>query len=142
VLDYEHNLHLIPNAIMSSAEVVKVEPALIVSTTVVLNNDGRDLAKTFRTMELLAKDAVERLAPLERDPWMLATQIGEYGVWAKLRFVLKDATHAREARDAALLAIAPYTRRDASELMGESEGANEGEGAADAPSGDGVAERD
>ena len=47
---------------------------------------------------------------------MLATQIGEYGVWAKLRFVLKDATHAREARDAALLAIAPYTRNDASEL--------------------------
>ena len=127
VLDYEHNLHLIPNAIMSSAEVVKVEPALIVSTTVVLNNDGRDLAKTFRTMELLAKDAVERLAPLERDPWMLATQIGEYGVWAKLRFVLKDATHAREARDAALLAIAPYTRNDASELAVDGE-AEEAEG--------------
>lgn len=93
----------------------------------VLNNDGRDLAKTFRTMELLAKDAVERLAPLERDPWMLATQIGEYGVWAKLRFVLKDATHAREARDAALLAIAPYTRNDASELAGDGE-AEEAEG--------------
>jgi hypothetical protein len=59
---------------------------------------------------LLAKDAVQTVAELEKDPWILLTQIGEYGTWAKLRFVLKDMTHVREARDAALRAISPYTR--------------------------------
>jgi small-conductance mechanosensitive channel len=117
VKDYENNVHLIPNAQISSTEVVKVEPRFLVSTVVVLNNDGRDLDQAFRQMERLAKEAVERVAPLERDPWMLATQIGEYGIWAKLRFVLTDVEHAREARDAALLAIAPFTRSDASEVL-------------------------
>ncbi len=119
VLDYEKSLHLIPNAQISSAEVIKVEPTFLVSTVVVLNNDGRDLQQTFAQMEHLAKEAIEKVAPLERDPWMLATKIGEYGIWAKLRFVLKDASLAREARSAALVAIAPYTRLDASELASD-----------------------
>ena len=33
------------------------------------------------------------------------------------RFVLENVDHAREARDAALRAIAPYTRNNASELL-------------------------
>ena len=35
----------------------------------------------------------------------------------RLRFVLKDVSHAREARDAALRAISAYTRVDAAELL-------------------------
>lgn len=122
VLDYEKSVHLIPNAQISSAEVIKVEPTYLVSTVVVLNNDGRDLGQTFAKMEALAKEAVEQVAPLERDPWMLATKIGEYGIWAKLRFVLADASLAREARSAALVAIAPYTRLDAAELDDSGDG--------------------
>ena len=53
---------------------------------------------------------MEEVAELERDPWILLTQIGEYGTWAKMRFVLKDMDHVREARDAALRAVSPYTR--------------------------------
>ena len=122
VLDYEKNVHLIPNAQISSAEVIKVEPTYLVSTVVVLNNDGRDLGQTFAKMEALAKEAIEQVAPLERDPWMLATKIGEYGIWAKLRFVLADASLAREARSAALVAIAPYTRPDAADLDDSGDG--------------------
>ena len=54
---------------------------------------------------------------MEKDPWILLTEIGEYGIWAKMRFVLKEPTHAREARDAALRAISPYTRINASEVL-------------------------
>ena len=73
-------------------------------------NDTSNLDETIRTMELLAKQAVEEVTELERDPWILLTQIGEYGTWAKMRFVLKDTTLVREARDAALRAVSPYTR--------------------------------
>lgn len=117
VVDYEHNVHLIPNAVISSTEVIKVDPSFIVTSTVVLNNDGRDIDEMLGQMEVLAKQAVERVAELERDPWILVTQIGEYGIWTKLRFVLKDVTNAREARDAALRAISPYTRNSSDEML-------------------------
>ena len=117
VKDYENVVHIIPNSMINSSTVSKVEPRKLVSTIVVLNTDGRDIDEVLNEMESLAKCAVEAVAPLEKDPWLLVTQIGEYGIWAKMRFVLADTTHAREARDAALRAIAPYTRNDADTIL-------------------------
>ncbi len=115
VKDYENSLHIIPNSVISSTAVQKIEPTFLVATVVVLNNDGRNLDEMLRRIERVAKEALADY-PVVKDPWMLVTQIGEYGVWAKMRFVLEDATHAREARDAAMRAIAPYTRNNASDL--------------------------
>ena len=120
VIDFENTTHLIPNALINSTTVQKIEPSLLVITMLSFTNDGRDLDEMIREMERLAKEAVEKVTPLEKDPWILLTQIGEYGTWAKMRFVLKDATYAREARDAALRAVSPYTRNNADELMGGS----------------------
>ncbi|MBQ9042113.1 MAG: mechanosensitive ion channel family protein [Eggerthellaceae bacterium] len=117
VKDYENNVHLIPNAVINSTEVEKIEPSYIVTTNLSFTNDTRDLDAMVREMEQLAKHAVEEVAELEKDPWILLTEIGEYGTWAKMRFVLKDVTHAREARDAALRAVSVYTRVNASEVL-------------------------
>ncbi|MBQ3328405.1 MAG: mechanosensitive ion channel [Eggerthellaceae bacterium] len=117
VKDYENNLHLIPNAVINSTAVQKISPDLLVVTRISFVNDGRDLDEMIAEMEQLAKRAIEKVAPLEKDPWILLTEIGEYGIWAKMRFVLKEPTHAREARDAALRAISPYTRSNASEIL-------------------------
>lgn len=117
VKDYENDLHLIPNAVINSTDVEKIEPSYLVSTRLSFTNDTRDIDATIREMELLAKQAVEEVAELEKDPWILLTEIGEYGTWAKMRFVLKDVDHAREARDAALRAVSPYTRVNAKELL-------------------------
>lgn len=122
VKDYENNTHIIPNAEISASEVVQVKPEKIVTTVVVFNNDGRHLEEAFPLMERLAKEAIEQVAPLERDPWLLITHIGEYGIWAKLRFVLEDTTYAREARSAAMMALAPFTRNDVTEVMAERDG--------------------
>ena len=123
VKDYDNTIHLIPNSVINSTIVQKVDPDLLVVTLISFVNDGRDLDEITREMELLAKQAIETVTPLERDPWILVTQIGEYGIWAKMRFVLKEATYAREARDAALRAIAPYTRNNAPDML--SSGGNE-----------------
>ena len=117
VHDYENNTYLIPNSVINSTTVQKIEPELLVATMLSFTNDGRDLDEMISEMERLAKAAVEKVAPLEKDPWILLTQIGEYGTWAKMRFVLKDVTYAREARDAALRAVAPYTRNNASDVL-------------------------
>ena len=117
VKDYDNNIHLIPNAVINSTTVTKVDPDYLVTTMLSFTNDGRDLDAMIAEMELLAKQAVEKVAPLEKDPWILLTQIGEYGTWAKMRFVLKDVDHAREARDAALRAVSPYTRNSADEVL-------------------------
>ena len=123
VKDYDNNVHLIPNAVINATTVQKIDPDLLVITLISFVNDGRDLDEMTHEMELLAKQAVEKVTPLEKDPWILMTQIGEYGIWAKMRFVLKEATYAREARDAALRAIAPYTRNNAPDML--SSGSNE-----------------
>lgn len=117
VIDFEGVTHLIPNAVINSTQVSKIEPTTLVSTMLSFTNDTIDIDATIREMEILAKEAVEEVAELEKDPWILLTQIGEYGTWAKMRFVLKDTEHAREARDAALRAVSPYTRLDASKIL-------------------------
>ena len=117
VKDYENVTHLIPNSVINSTQVSKVEPEHMVSTMLSFTNDTRDIDEVIREMEILAKEAVEEVAELERDPGILLTQIGEYGTWAKMRFVLKDTTHAREARDAALRAVSPYTRLNSNEVL-------------------------
>ena len=117
VLDYENVIHVIPNSVINSTTVSRIEPATLVSTVVVLNNDGRDINDMLREMEEKARLAVQAVVPLEKDPWLLVTQIGEYGVWCKLRFVMSTPEHAREARDAALRAIAPYTRNNAADVL-------------------------
>ena len=117
VKDYENNTHLIPNSVINSTTVEKIQPEFLVSTPVSFVNEGRDLDSMIAEMEQLAKRAVEEVAPLEKDPWILMTQIGEYGMWGKMRFVLKDVDHAREARDAALRAIAPYTRIEPERIL-------------------------
>ena len=117
VKDYENIVHLIPNAIMAATTVSKVEPQNLASTVIVLNTDGRDLGEVVREMEQLAAQAVRDVAPMTKEPWILVTHVGEYGIWAKMRFVLEDVEHAREARDAALRVIAPYTRISANEVL-------------------------
>lgn len=116
VKDFENNVHTIPNSSINSGEVEKIEPANLVATMISFTNDTRDMNETIRVMEQLAKEAVQEVAELEKDPWILLTQIGEYGTWAKMRFVLKDMSHVREARDAALRAISPFTRVNPEEL--------------------------
>lgn len=120
VKDLENNIHLIPNAITSSVEVQRVEPGNLVSTILSFTNDTRDIDALIREMEIAAKKAVEEVAELEKDPWIMLTQIGEYGTWAKMRFILKDTEHIREARDAALRAVSIYTRLDAAEVLPDS----------------------
>lgn len=116
VKDFENNVHTIPNSSINSGEVEKIEPPNLVSTMISFTNDTRDIDETIRVMERLAKEAVQEVAELEKDPWILLTQIGEYGTWAKMRFVLKEMSHVREARDAALRAVSPFTRVNPEEL--------------------------
>ncbi len=116
VKDFENNVHTIPNSSINSGEVEKIEPTNLIATMISFTNDTRDIDETVRKMELLAKEALEEVAELEKDPWILLTQIGEYGTWAKMRFVLKDMTNVREARDTALRAISPYTRLNPDEM--------------------------
>ena len=117
VRDYEGIVHIIPNAVISTTTVSRVVPDNLVSTVVVLNNDGRDIDTMLREMEEKARLAVQAVVPLDKDPWLLVTQIGEYGIWCKLRFVMSMPGEAREARDAALRAIAPYTRNSSAEML-------------------------
>lgn len=112
VRDFERIVHVIPNSVINSSEVNKFEPANLVTTSICFTNDKQNVDGKLAEAERIAKEAVSEVAELERDPWILTTGVGEYGTYAKLRFMLKDMSHVREARDAAVRAITPLLRAE------------------------------
>lgn len=119
ITDFEGTTHIIPNSVINTTAIGQVQPPSAVSATLVIANDGRDLDELLRVMEEKARVAVQEVAPLQKAPWILVTQIGEYGIWAKMRFILAEPENVREARDVALRAVAPYTRGNAVDVLGE-----------------------
>lgn len=117
VTDFEGMTHIIPNSVINSTDIGQVIPPSAVSATLVIANDGRDIDELLHVMEEEARRAVQAIAPLQKPPWILVTQIGEYGIWAKMRFILEEPENVREARDVALRAIAPYTRGNAVDVL-------------------------
>ena len=110
VVDFENVVHMIPNSVINSTMVDKFAPANVVSTSISFTNDTTNLDGAIAEVERVAKEALEGVVELKRDPWILLTSINEYGTSATLRFVLKDMRYVREARDTVLRAITPLTR--------------------------------
>lgn len=108
---------IIPNSTINSAVVEKVAPAAVQAIPFVVSSDGRSLDEVATQMEKVAKDALEGAYPLERDPWVLFSEITEYGIRGKIRYVLKSPDGAREANDLVVRAIAPFTRGNAVDVL-------------------------
>lgn len=109
LVDFDGSVHIIPNSLISSDEIIKIDPAALVSTALTLNYSGNDMNAYLHTLENAAKQAVAPIAKLAKDPWILVTNINEDALDATLRFVLTEPKKVRECRDAALRAIAPLT---------------------------------
>lgn len=108
VKDIDNNIHIIPNSIINSSTVSKGRPSGMVVVPFSTMGACGDLEALAQSMERSAKAAVERVAPLAKDPWVLFYETGDYGIHGNMRFVLQDAENLRDARDAAVRAIAPF----------------------------------
>lgn len=108
VKDIENVEHIIPNAIITSSTISKRTPATLVSVVFSTMGDCADIDTLAKQMEQAAKPAIEQVGELERDPWVLFYEVGDYGIHGKMRFVMKEPQNLREARDAAMRAIAPF----------------------------------
>lgn len=109
VRDFEGCIHLIPNSVINSEEVERVSPAGLVVTPFTIAYNGQQVAPQIHAMEKAAKAAIHQKAELYHEPQILVTSVGNGTIAANLRFVLKDTKYVREARDAAMAAIAPLT---------------------------------
>ncbi|MBQ9022195.1 MAG: mechanosensitive ion channel [Eggerthellaceae bacterium] len=107
VVDIDNIVHIIPNATINSAVVSKVAQNSLVVVPFSTMGTCTDPEKLARDMESAAKPAIEAVGQLARDPWVLFTDVGDYGVHGKLRFVMEKPQNLREARDAAMRAISP-----------------------------------
>lgn len=107
--DFDGITHLIPNSVINSEEVCKINPDGMLVTPITFAYNGQDLGPQLHNMQTEVRKAVEKVAPLEKGPLIQLTSVGNATVSAKLRFVLESPKHAREARDAALRALAPVT---------------------------------
>ena len=109
VRDFEGCIHLIPNSVINSEEVERVSPAGLLITPFTFAYNGQDVAPQIHAMEKAAKGALHPKVELYHEPQIVVTALGSGTVTANLRFVVKDTKYVREARDAALAAIAPLT---------------------------------
>lgn len=111
VRDESGNVFIVPNAVINASTVEKSAPAGTVAVALVVDGNGADLDEVAHRIESSAKTAIERVSALDLEPFLLFDEILEGGVHAKLVFRVADADKVRQARDAALRAVAPFTRQ-------------------------------
>lgn len=106
--DFLGREHIIPNASLSTSEVIKIDPSPLVTCSLAIDNTGEELDDLTHRMAAAAGTAIKKVAPLTTMPWIRVENLAQDVINAKLFFVLKDLKHADEAQDAALRAMAPY----------------------------------
>ena len=107
IVDIDNVVHIVPNAIINSSTVSKASPGVMVAIPFSTMGTCADPDKLAKDMEAAAKPAIEAVGELARDPWVLFSDVGDYGIHGKMRFMMKEAKNLREARDAAMRAISP-----------------------------------
>ena len=118
VRDINKGINVIPNSIINASTIKKQSTPALVYASFVVNNDGRELDQVAHEIERCAAGALlDAGFELERKPWVLFTEITDYGMNGKVRFVLKEAINTREARDIVIRAIAPLTRLNAEDVL-------------------------
>lgn len=102
---------IIPNSTINSSSVKNVESSVVVAPFV-LRSDFGNIDAAAAGMEQAVLKALQAAGyEILKDPWVLYTQVGEYGAWGNVRVLLADAqSNRREARDVMVRALAPYTR--------------------------------
>ena len=90
---------IIPNSNISKNTVVPV--------TVRDTSRWSNLDALAHELASVTKTAVEPLSRFDREPYVLFSEIGDFGVHGKIIFILNDDTKTFAANDACVRAIAP-----------------------------------
>ena len=104
------HLIVIPNSAINSTTLEKLDPPSIVRVPISVATDGQDLDDTARTIEAVARKAIETVGEVSSEPHVFYTGVTEFGVSATLRYGVKNPDHVAESTSAILRAVAPYTR--------------------------------
>ncbi|MBQ3301693.1 MAG: mechanosensitive ion channel [Eggerthellaceae bacterium] len=110
VRDIDGNTHIIPNSVINATTVVKRDDPYLV---IALFNAACDVSDLDALAEELAERsaaALEPIAAVNKKPFVVFMEVGEYGVKGKVVFSLYSPENARVARDAVIRAIAPLVR--------------------------------
>lgn len=106
--DFMGRKHIIPNASLSSSEVIKMEPSHLITCPIVIDNTGEELNDLIHNMSTAAGSAVKKVASLKTMPWIRVESLGQDIIKANLFFVLNDLENVEETKDVALRAMAVY----------------------------------
>ena len=100
---------IIPNANISKNTVVHLLPFGRVVVPVTVRDPSRwtDLDALAAELVAATEKAVEPLSAFDREPYVLFSEIGDFGVHGKVIFILSDDTKTFAANDACVRAIAP-----------------------------------
>ena len=103
---------IIPNSNISKNTVVHLLPfgRVVVPVTVRDASRWEDLDVLATELIAATKAAVEPLSTFDREPYVLFSEIGDFGVHGKIIFILSDDTKTFAANDACIRAIAPLVK--------------------------------
>lgn len=101
---------VIPNSIINKTALVHLAPAnqSVVPVSVIVS--GGKIDEAAREIEEAASKAIASVGPVEKDPTLLFTNVGDLAFHGSLIFRMEHAQDCSQAVDAAIRAIAPLTR--------------------------------
>ena len=103
---------IIPNSVLSKSSFVKLPPASLVVVPFAITSTAEPLAEDADRIARATEEAVRAVSPIVSDPpvKVLFSDITEYGFRGKVILRIEDPGLVAAAIDAAVCAIAPFTR--------------------------------
>lgn len=117
ISDYSGNEIIVPNSVMNTQSLVKLQPRNYVTIPLSLSPIPTDLKNTAALMEQAAKAAVGSAFKFTKEPTVLYTEIGDTDVKGSISFVIDNPDNASAAIDVCVRAIAPYAIPNTSGLL-------------------------
>ena len=101
---------IIPNSIIGKNALTKLPPTTQVCIKFVVVSDGGDLDQAASDIEQACARAVSGVAKITQEPKVVFSEVTDFGFRGQVTFRVSKASVANAASDAAVRAIAPFTR--------------------------------
>lgn len=101
---------IIPNSIINKTALVHLPPVSQITIPISVTSKDKTLTNVAEAIEAAALKAAGEVGPLEKNPVVRFSEIGDVAFRGTIIFTMKDGTQALAARDAVVRATAPLTR--------------------------------
>lgn len=101
---------IIPNSVINKSALIQLPPLRKIVIPITVSLEGAELDSLATKIAEAARQAVEPIADLEKDPLVLFSAMGDWGTQGSLIVWITEDDKAVDAKSAIVAAVAPYVR--------------------------------